>query len=683
MSAFASLALGEFLLRDPAELADRLSGETALRNFSQRRESVEAWRDSLGALRLALREVATCFDRAVDWRLLLEYPLLRRERRIDAVLVAPQTVFAIEFKQASRFRPEDARQAMDYALDLVDFHPGCRAVPVVPILCATEAAEPPLQTAPLLLPGAAPEVLFAGRGGLGALLCACLAAAERTVGAVLDPDAWERQPYRPTPTIIEAATMLYGRARAKDVKAARADAANLTRTTDRLRAIVAEARTAHRHAVCFVTGVPGAGKTLCGLNAVFAEIGTAGAAFLSGNRPLVRVLQEALAQDERERTGCRIEDARRKSSAAIQNLMGWLDNYLDREAGPPVEHVIVFDEAQRAWDAEFGWRKFRRRDAEAALVLDIMARHRDWAVVIALVGQGQEINTGEAGLAEWGHAIARGWVAGDPLRFWQVYAAPPVLDPAAPAPRRLFAGTSAYPPGVVVEDALDLKVSIRALRAAAHADWVEAVLADEPQRAAAIAVEHSLEIGLTRDLAALRARLRRFARGERRCGLVASSGARRLRAEGLGAQITEDGELVNWFLAPHGDIRSSNALEVVATEFACQGLELDAVGLCWGGDVIRGANGVSWRFRALVGNGWHEVRRAAEREWIRNTYRVLLTRARYETVIWVPRGDPADHTRPPAEMDAVAVFLRDCGARPLDESDVPVHGARESVLFPV
>lgn len=681
MSAFASLAVAEFLLRDPAVMADRLAGEAALRNYSQRRESVEAWRDSLGALRLALREVVGRFDRAMGWRLLLEYPLLRRERRIDAVLVAPQAVFAIEFKQASRFRPEDARQAMDYALDLVDFHRGCRSVPVVPVLCATDAPEPPPQTAPLLLPGAAPEVLFSGRG-LGALLCACLSAAERTVGAALDPDAWEREPYQPTPTIIEAATMLYGRARAADVKAARADAANLTRTTDRLRAIVAEARANCRHAVCFVTGVPGAGKTLCGLNAVFAEIGTAGAAFLSGNRPLVRVLQEALAQDERERTGCRIEEARRKSSAAIQNLMGWLDNYLDREFGPPVEHVIVFDEAQRAWDAEFGWRKFRRRDAEAALVLDIMARHRDWAVVIALVGQGQEINTGEAGLAEWGRAIARGWVAGDPLRFWQVHAAPPALNPAAPAPRRLFAGAAAYPPGVAAEEALDLKVSIRALRAAAHADWVEAVLADEPQRAAAIAVEHDLGIGLTRDLASLRARLRRSARGERRCGLVASSGARRLRAEGLGAQITEDGELVNWFLAPHGDIRSSNALEVVATEFSCQGLELDAVGLCWGGDMIRGADGARWRFRALVGNGWHEVWRAAEREWIRNTYRVLLTRARYETVIWVPRGDPADHTRLPAEMDAVAAFLHDCGARPLDEPDAPVHGTRESVLFP-
>jgi hypothetical protein len=502
---------------------------------------------------------------------------------------------------------------------------------------------------------------------LADVLHGLLTSAERAASPYrpgVDPAVWETQPYRPTPTIIEAASMLYGRARAADVKNARADAANLTRTTHAIRRVVHDAREKGRHAICFVTGVPGAGKTLCGLNAVFADIG-AGAAFLSGNRPLVLVLQEALAQDDKERTGRRLEKARGDSGVAIQNLMGWLNTYLDQDPDrPPHEHIIVFDEAQRAWDAAFGWRKFRRRDAEAALVLDVMARHQDWAVVIALVGQGQEINTGEAGLPEWGRALQRGWVARDPTRFWHIHAAPSVLAASTPPAGRLFNDAGVYPPGVAIDDALDLRVSVRSLRAAAHADWVAAVLDDRPEDAAAIARNQGLDIGLTRDLEALRGHLRAGSQGDRRRGLVASSGARRLRADGLGAQIFDDKELVDWFLKPHGDIRSSNALEILATEFSCQGLELDHVGLCWGGDLIRGRD-QRWQARALAGNRWQVVKKADELEWVRNTYRVLLTRSRYRTCVFVPRGDANDHTRVPAEFDAVAEYLLSCGAQPL------------------
>jgi hypothetical protein len=340
----------------------------------------------------------------------------------------------------------------------------------------------------------------------------------------------------------------------------------------------------------------------------------------------------------------------------VQGLTGFIRDNVKREEAPH-EQVVVFDEAQRAWDAEYGARKFQLNDSEAALFLDIMRKHEDYAVVIALVGQGQEINTGEAGLGEWGRALAS-------RPQWQVRAAPGVLTASEPR-QRLF---GAPPNGIIIDPALHLNVPVRSIRSASAAPWVDAVLRGKPDEAREHAGD-ALPVFVTRSLPAMRAALRLRARGERRAGLVCSTGARRLVADGIWPDFPhlDNDAIANWFLNRWPDVRASDALEIPATQFACQGLELDLVGLCWGGDLIW--NG-AWKIRKFAGSKWQNPISQDAKDFRLNTYRVLLTRARYDTIIWVPPGDANDATRAPELFDRTAEFLRACGALPLEENPV-------------
>lgn len=647
MHAWWSATRDDFLACEPETIVGVLSTRLVETHPLNRATQLQAWRTEIPWLRAALELLPSVT------RVLLEYPLLRLGRCIDAVLLTERAVLVLEFKTgATPVGNLDRQQIEDYALDLFDFHAESRAHPVVPILVTTQAT-PRATDWPLLWHGVTP-VFDAGAATLSDLLREI----ERRVPIPLrplDPHAWETAPYRPVPTIVEAATMLYARHGVAEIASARADVGNLTRTTESIRAAIDHARAADRHEVVFVTGIPGAGKTLCGLQAVFGA--DTGAAFLTGNLPLVHVMREALARDARDQ-GRSIRMARQETESAIQPLIGFLRDNLERTA-PPHEHVIVFDEAQRAWDADFGRRKFGHAQSEAALFLDILRRHADWAMIVALVGGGQEINTGEAGLAAWGEALLA-------RPDWQVRAAPGVLT-ATDARQRLFA---AAPDGLTIDAALHLDVPVRSIRSASAAPWVDAVLLGNAERARTIANEAGgVPFLLTRSLAAMRAALRRLARGTRRAGLVCSAGARRLVADGIWPNFPHlDADAVaNWFLQRWPDVRASDALEVPATQFACQGLELDHVGLCWGNDLIRRHGRTDWLVRSFAGTRWHEPRGEAAIAYQVNTYRVLLTRARYETVIWVPRGDATDVTRPPAEFDAIAAFLQECGAQQLED----------------
>jgi hypothetical protein len=333
-----------------------------------------------------------------------------------------------------------------------------------------------------------------------------------------------------------------------------------------------------------------------------------------------------------------------------------------------VDRLIVFDEAQRAWDAAKARLGTRNKPSkltmsEPAHTLEIMGRHEGWAVIVALIGNGQEINTGEAGLREWGNCVAASGGA------WRAVAAARAVEAADPVQRL----TEGWPAWLERDDELDLTVPVRSVRDRAGAAWVDAVLRGAVAEARDIAGgTPDLPFLLTRDLDALRAALRRLARGRRRAGLVAAAGAKRLRAEGLGVQAED---VADWFLRRWPDVRASDALETFATEYDCQGLELDVVGLAWGGDMLW--RGGAWLPRRFVGTNWQTVRNAEERRHIVNTYRVLLTRARYETVIWVPRGSRKgapfhDATRDAEELDAIAELLLACGAQPLGaRADVP------------
>jgi hypothetical protein len=354
--------------------------------------------------------------------------------------------------------------------------------------------------------------------------------------------------------------------------------------------------------------------------------------------------------------------------------MSYLQEYLDAHPDkPPVDHVIVFDEAQRAWDAEYGAQKFNRPKSEPALFLEIMDRHADWGVIIALVGGGQEMHRGERGLSEWGAAlIDRNREVGE--RRWTAIAAPDVMTGGdATAWQTLFPDRRS-PEWVARDERLHLSVSVRSYRCLATTQWVNAVLdgkIDQARRLAAASDE--FPVYLTRNLNQARAWLRRNARGTRRCGLVASSGARRLRAEGLGVTLSasELSDVANWYLLPKGDIRSSCALEVAANEYTCQGLELDYISAAWDGDLLWNGSAGCWVPRKLNGSAWQRVRDEDTQRWIRNKYRVLLTRARLGTIIWVPEGSWEDHTRDPQTLDAIALTLLEAGARPC--GPVPLH----------
>ncbi|MFN6955535.1 MAG: DNA/RNA helicase domain-containing protein [Acetobacteraceae bacterium] len=626
-------------------------------------EQQAAWEAQIAALRDAIRGAD-----GEAWTVALEYDLLRLEKRADAVLLTDRAILVLEFKTTDA-SPAALAEAEDYALDLRDFHAGSRAHPIVPVLVSGGARFAAPAQPPLLWQGVLPPIACAPEE-LGALLAWVQSTAPP--GAPLDGAAWLAAPYRPVPGIVDAATMLYARHGVADIAAARADAANLRGTSDAIARAIAAAKRDHAKTVVFVTGIPGAGKTLCGLNAVFGAAKQDGAAFLSGNAPLIAVLREALARDAVSR-GARKPQAEREVKAAIQNVHRFLEDHALDPARVPPERLIVFDEAQRAWDEKKARQGTQNRPgrltmSEPAHTLEIMGRHEGWAVVVALIGGGQEINTGEAGIAEWGRVIGA-----DPR--WGAVAGPGVVD--APDPLRRLA--DGRPLWLRLDPALDLTVPLRAVRDASVAEWVEAVLANDAARAAAIAAAaDEFPVFLTRDLDALRAALRRFARGLRRAGIVRSSGAKRLRGEGLAAEVTAD-EVPDWFLNRFPDVRASDALEAAATEYACQGLELDVVGVAWGGDLVREAGG--WAARRFAGTRWQAER--SEAHYVLNTYRVLLTRARAETVIWVPRGsarDDAFHdaTRDAEVLDEVAAFLSACGAKALPPSSPATR--REALL---
>lgn len=679
MRAWFHCSGAELLRLAPDEVAARLAAQQMSRRLSGEPAQLRAWREQARILQAAIRAA-----HGEPWRIAFEYDLLRLEKRIDVVVLTDRAILVLEFKLgATTVTPAFRAQADDYAQDLFDFHALSRTHPIIPIVVATDYAQPAPLQAPLPLPGVH-GVAEASAASLPAVL-AHLARTLPPTPAPLDGTAWCDAPYRPLPSIVEAAATLFARNSVAEIAAARADTANLTRTTQAIERALRAARDGGERVVVFVTGIPGAGKTLCGLNVVFGETRRDGTAFLTGNAPLVAVLREALACNRagldlslgpaadplRRSLSGRLRQARHETAQALQNVHRFLADNARRQ-DPPAERVIVFDEAQRAWDAEQASRDTQRRIStltmsEPAHTLQIMGRHAGFAGIVALIGNGQEINTGEAGLAEWGRVIAA-------TPGWRAVAARRALDAVEPA-QRLAEGQPAW---LTLDDDLDLTVSLRSVRADRAALWVDALLRGE----AAEAVAHAREMGaampfrITRSLEDARRALRILTPGLRRAGFVRSAGARRLRAEGFDAQLMGMDEPVAWFLERWPDIRASDALEVAATEYACQGLELDTVGLAWDLDFRRDMGG--WQAARFAGRDWQRVQNTAEATYIRNTYRVLLTRARYETVIWVPRGsDPADpwfdRTRDSRHYDAIADFLLACGVRPVAAMPPPTR----------
>ena len=673
MGAFYRATVAEFLAREESSILGELNLQSRNAVSTLRISTVVSWERTVSVLKSALTEVLAVFPGAGEWGLLLEYEIPRRDRRIDCVLLAGQLILLLEFKTGETGNePAAKRQVEHYAIELRDFHRESNARYCIPMVVARVAGGS-LRTASIETSDRVRPVLAVTDTALAeAILNSVHSNQAEALGTQIDLAKWYDSPYEPVPHIVEAAQLLFAGQSVRELSHAHADVFNLTRTTDLLVEAIAAAQREGHKTVCFVTGVPGAGKTLAGLNAVHSpelmRDGRPAGAFLSGNGPLVKVITEALAIDHHQRTSENLDESRRRIRTFIQSVQSFLKEYRKPDRLPP-ERVVVFDEAQRAWDAVKVRKDFLRRataderdglrsvDSEPAMMLTIMDRLPGWAVIVALVGGGQEIHDGEAGLAEWGRTIR------DQFPNWKVWTPPEALHgERAVSGSRLFADGESGTLSIRVEDHLHLPVSVRSFRAEAVSKWVNAVVNGSAPEAASLASSVSaFPIKLTRSIDQARVWLRQHTRGFRRCGLLASSGALRLRANGLEISSGFRGGFPyeDWFLSLPPDIRSSNSLEVALTEFECQGLELDWSGICWGGDFIWSPAG--WQFRQFKGSSWQQVQKSTTQEFIRNKYRVLMTRAREGMVIWIPDGAVEDPTRPPEWFDATAEFFRRCG----------------------
>lgn len=624
-------------------------------SFSVDLSQRDAWLAQIGILRDVLA--------GMEGKIYFEFAVPRMGSRIDTLLIIGHVIFVLEFKIGERhFTAQAVDQVTDYALDLKNFHKTSHHRHIIPILVATHAkGEPPVISSShhndrLLIP------VRTNASRLRAVLDAGL---ELTSDGEIDPSEWEAGRYSPTPTIVEAARALYGDHTVADISRSDAGAVNLHRTSAEIDRIIREARDRFHKAVCFVTGVPGAGKTLVGLNVATNHIDAKDetySVFLSGNGPLVTVLREALARDQvsREKArGNRISKtaAMTKVKAFIQNVHHFRDECL-KDPGPPCEHVALFDEAQRAWNLEMT-RSFMRRKrdipdfdlAEPEFLIRCLDRHPDWAVVVCLVGGGQEINRGEAGISEWIESLERSFPD------WHVHVSPRLTDSEYAAGRALEMLSSR--PNVSMTEELHLSVSMRSFRSENVSLLIKQLL--DLDRAGARETMAGLRdrypVAITRDLGKAKRWLRTQARGSERYGIVVSSHAERLKPHAIDVKSPMDP--VHWFLDGKDDVRSSFYLEDVATEFHVQGLELDWSCITWDAD-FRHA-GEEWGHWSFRGSRWERIRQAERQIYQKNAYRVLLTRARQGMVIFVPPGDPEDGTRNPSYYNPTFEYLAEVG----------------------
>jgi hypothetical protein len=647
-------SIANFRATSPDEILGKLVRGSG---FAIEQTQRDAWLEEIKILRHILANR--------DGQLYFEYAIPRMGKRIDVVLLIGPVIFVLEFKCGeSEFTSSALDQVCDYALDLKNFHESSRDCLIAPILIVTGArqATPIVCTTPhddkLLSP------IRCNVGLLGNVIEEVLSFAEGE--AEIDAEAWERGRYCPTPTIIEAALALYKGHSVSDISRNDAAAINLTLTSDAISDIIRVSKDGAFKSICFVTGVPGAGKTLVGLNTATNHHDKSDglySVFLSGNGPLVAILREALARDhvqnEKEQgRKVRKGEARSKVRAFIQNVHHFRDECLIDQKQPPIEHVALFDEAQRAWNrAQTSAFMLRKKNtpnfdqSEPEFLISCLDRHSDWAVIVCLVGGGQEINTGEAGINEWIESLNRSFPN------WRIHISSRLTDSEYGAGRVLEELSSRL--HVTINESLHLSVSMRSFRAENVSQLVKQLLDLDASSARNTleSVREKYPIVITRDLAKAKQWLKAQARGSERYGIVVSSQAERLKPHAIDVKSPMDP--IHWFLDGKQDVRSSYYLEDVATEFHVQGLELDWACVTWDADFRHARDG--WQHWSFTGDRWNHIRKAERQIYLKNAYRVLLTRARQGMVIVVPPGDSDDPTRNPEFYDPTFDYLGEIG----------------------
>ncbi len=652
---YYSDSIAKFRETSPNEILGMLVKSSG--GFSVEPTQREAWLEEIRILQTVLSDI--------QGSIYFEYAIPRMGKRIDVVLLIGSVIFVLEFKVGEReFTSYALNQAWDYALDLKNFHETSREYFIAPVVIATNAAP---ATPIIAATSHNDKVLSPIRCNVELLTLVIERALDFADGALIDPTEWESGRYSPTPTIIEAAMALYNNHSVSDISRSDAAAINLTVTSETILEIIQSARASSFKAICFVTGVPGAGKTLVGLNIATQrrdESNELYSVFLSGNGPLVAILHEALARDrvrhdKEQGRKLRKSEAMSEVKAFIQNIHHFRDECLiDQE--PPIEHVALFDEAQRAWDLQQTSNFMARKkntpnfnQSEPEFLISCLDRHSDWAVVVCLVGGGQEINTGEAGISEWMDSLNRSFPE------WHIYISSRLTDSEYAAGHVLEELRSR--PNVTTKDELHLGVSMRSFRAE-HISLLIKQLLDlekEAARETLAKVSEKYPIVITRDLSRGKRWLKEQARGSERYGIVVSSQAERLKPHAI--DVKSPMNPIHWFLDGPEDVRSSFYLEDVATEFHVQGLELDWACVTWDADFRYSNSG--WDHRSFTGDRWNYIHKTERKNYQKNAYRVLLTRARQGMVIVVPEGDSEDPTRSPEFYDPTFEYLQEIGFR--------------------
>lgn len=591
-----------------------------------------------------------------------EFAIPRMGKRVDNVIIINDLVFVVEFKVgSSNFDNYAIEQVIDYSLDLKNFHEGSHNRKLIPILVATNGTD--LKTELRKFEDELFEPLLATETNFRKTIEQALIISN---GNPVNGFEWANSLYKPTPTIIEAAQALYKGHNVKEISRSDSGAKNLSLTANCISEIIDYSKNNSRKSICFVTGVPGAGKTLAGLNIASLRTKVAAdehAVFLSGNGPLVDVLREALARDkvnEAKETGERLlkNKADSQVKSFIQNIHHFRDDALST-IEPPIEKVAVFDEAQRAWTKEqaskFMQQKKGKADfnmSEPEFLIEVMDRHKDWCTIVCLIGGGQEINTGEAGLEEWFRAFEN--------RFdnWDLYYSSRIIEDKNYLKDEIIINQinklNAKP-----KEELHLAVSVRSFRAEKLSDLIQSIIDLDLSEAQNIfnSLKKNYPIFLTRDFDKAKRWLKSTARGSERFGVLASSGAYRLRPTGLNVKAKIEAPV--WFLNDKDDVRSSYFLEEVATEFDIQGLELDWTCVAW--DIDYYFNYGKWNYRKFKGTKWQNVNSPIMIEYLTNAYLVLLTRARQGMILFVPYGDKEDETRNPDLYDSTFGLLKEIG----------------------
>ena len=643
-----------------------------------------------------VEEIMTLRDVLEPYRnrgsLYFEYNIPRMGRRADVIVLISGIVFVLEYKTSEqRFTRDAVVQVWDYSLDLKNFQDGSFDRILIPVLVAPRERDSHCQITLKHFEDNVYEPMLVNRKKLAEVFETVLNSVNYKIKPKLTDDQWAKSGYSPTPTIIEAAIALYEENTVEDITKHGGD---IDKASDELRNIINHCRKNKKKAICFITGVPGAGKTLIGLNTAIDQFNRGEkAVYLSGNFPLVEVLQEALTRDyvRRDKVQAKIEgrkactkaEAKSKVKAFIQMIHHYRDLYLEGtevkgkkivpiegyflshtdKAYIPVEHVAIFDEAQRAWTKEELQRFMREKKgirnfpySEPEYLISCMDRQTDWGLVVCLVGNGQAINKGEAGLKEWIESIHRSYPE------WDVYMSDYLVKSNDITEHEL----SLIHDKLIARDELHLKMSMRSFRSEKVSIFVNQLLALQKEEAESTLTElGNYPIVITRNLDLAKQWLRSHARGSERMGLLASSKAERLKA--IGINVRYQPNFVHWFLEDDTDIRSSNCLEDTLTEFKVQGLEIDWACVTWDADLRLSKTQSSWQhYQLRSGTKWQNIKKAINKEYQINAYRVLLTRARQGMVIVIPNGDygvPPDETRNPEWYDGIYQYLKSLGIK--------------------